>query len=267
MRNRARPIRIGGAWRLVAISQNGSAWEEKRRDPLSLVSYMVFSGDEVRVRFRAERQDLLCGKFDVDPTSAPKQLNLRAVEHVKDGIAQERMMPCIFELKDDSLTFAIGMPKARPTELKPAVGVVLQRFERVPQDALAKALEGEWDFVSTEQDGEVHTAEDNERVVRVFEDGLSISYVNGESLTPMHYTIAERQGVHEIDLTDELSIFEKKPETFLGIYSITGDTLKMCIARRAGAPRPKTFTTNPDSNTRVTILKRRDNGNRAKGPR
>jgi len=272
-RGGARPDAAGtrseleGKWRLVANSTNGGAWQKKDRDQLSPVSYMVFSGEQLRFRFKADLNDRLRGQFKIDLTTTPKHLDLTLTGLVKNGIAQELMVPCVYELKDGVLTFGVGSPDARPTKLEPSSGVELQRFERVKQDPLAKLLEGEWKLVSKEEGGKAFKAEEDTLDVWVYEDGLLINHENGESGLSVHYTIAERNGVHEIDLTDELSIFEKKPQTVLGIYSITDDTLKMCIARPAGAPRPTTFTTRRDSDTRVTILKRRDNDDPAKTPK
>ena len=242
----------------MAVSTNGSAWLKKERDPLSIVSYMDFSGQELRIRFRAEVKDLLRGRFKLGLTNTPKHLDLMAAGPVKSGIAQELMMPCIYELKDGVLTFGVGLSHARPTKLEPSNEVELSRFERVTQDPLTEPLEGEWELVSREEGGKAFKAEKGSTIVSVYEDGLLCKYVNGKSLSSAQYTVAKRNGVHEIDFTDELSIFEKKSQTFLGIYSITDNTLQICLANSVGAPRPTSFTTSPASDSRIKNLKRRN---------
>ena len=147
-----------------------------------------------------------------------------------------------------------------------AVGFVLVQAARADDDAVKKdlaAMQGEWVVAGAEQGGKKLSEEDRRKLSDWF---LSKMVIKDDQVT---YWIGEKGGeakegqptAFEIDPT-------KKPKTIrqgqniLGIYSIEGDTLKICVhgdfsKERQPEDRPTSFDTSKNENAYLFIFKRK----------
>jgi len=79
-------------------------------------------------------------------------------------------------------------------------------------------------------------------------------YFKGKSETP--YKLDSTKSPKEIDFIETRLDGTKNPKPALGIYSLDGDTLRICMAAGDEQPRPTEFATKPGSNLYFQVLKR-----------
>lgn len=120
-----------------------------------------------------------------------------------------------------------------------------------------KSLEGTWTVVKFQRDGQDIDASgitwtiDSGIIVLRFEGpkgGLA-----GVAKTPYRLNITNTS--RGIDLMPTYPPNQGK--TVLGIYALEGDTLTLCLQRRAAPNRPTEFTSAPRSNCELIVLKRK----------
>lgn len=134
-----------------------------------------------------------------------------------------------------------------------AVGQGDRAESRKTAQADLKKLQGTWDRVLMEHEGEELPAEDNKGWTAVYEDDV-VTLKTGADVY--------RRGIITLDPT-------KKPksintwdlggpyadQTVPGIYELDGDVLKLCFAR-PGAERPKEFTSKRGNGFLYCVYKR-----------
>jgi uncharacterized protein (TIGR03067 family) len=105
------------------------------------------------------------------------------------------------------------------------------------------------------------------KVVKVEKDGKDASDTDeGKRFMSNPFTITgDKIALEDLDLTYKLDAAAKpkaidldngRGKTFDCVYSMDGDTLKICAPLEPGGPRPKEVASKAGSNTRLLVLKR-----------
>jgi uncharacterized protein (TIGR03067 family) len=119
-------------------------------------------------------------------------------------------------------------------------------------------LRGTWLTVSLVNDGKTLVDEKTPPksgpvTSLVYEGTRWLVKVDGKTVASGVFTVDATKKPKEIDILDETG--EKNDKTKLGIYEISGDTYKYCLAS-AGKPRPKDFTSKEGSGDSLGVMKR-----------
>jgi uncharacterized protein (TIGR03067 family) len=114
-------------------------------------------------------------------------------------------------------------------------------------DKALKALQGEWKVEKIVVGGELVPAEKTAKLTFTFKDNQLIPSDNPKDTATIK--LDPNQKPAWLDVTD------RTKETTLGIYELTEDTLKVCLAK-PGADRPKEFASAKESKTAYMVLKR-----------
>jgi uncharacterized protein (TIGR03067 family) len=136
-----------------------------------------------------------------------------------------------------------------------AIGVVIliaaaDATEEATKKELAK-FKGTWNAVSDEREGMKAPETEVKKVKVTFQEDKLIAR-QGDKTFEMKYTLDPSKNPKTIDVT--YLDGELKGESSQGIYSLDGDTLKICMHR--GTNRPTEFETKPDSQRHLLVLKR-----------
>src|SRR5262249_9637840 len=114
-----------------------------------------------------------------------------------------------------------------------------------------EALQGDWSITSAERDGKKAPDEAVKSVKLTFAKD-TITVTEGTKKTEMTFKLDPSKSPKTIDLT--YGTGGRMGEIDQGIYTLDGDTLKLCIKRGGG--RPTEFAAAPDSNSHLLILKK-----------
>ena len=114
-------------------------------------------------------------------------------------------------------------------------------------DKALKTLQGEWQVEKIVASGEPVPAEKIAKLTFTFKDSQLIPSDNPKDVATVKLDPDRKPAW--FDLTDRMK------ETMLGIYELSGDTLKVCMAD-PGTERPKEFTSAKGSKTTYLVLKR-----------
>jgi uncharacterized protein (TIGR03067 family) len=113
-------------------------------------------------------------------------------------------------------------------------------------------IRGVWAVVSSEQDGSKLPENGSDVAAEVeFSGDKMITRIAGKKDDELRFNLDGGKEPKWIDLLDEKGRREK------GIYSLTGDSLKLCIAMRRRAPRPDGFSAAAGSKNTMMVLKRK----------
>ena len=126
------------------------------------------------------------------------------------------------------------------------------RTEKMRQE-MAK-LEGEWEMVSGERDGQMLPEDLVKTGRRVSKDGEATVTIGNNPFMKAKYTVDPTKKPKAIDYT-VLSEGPNKGKTVLGIYEIDGDTVKFCSAA-VGKERPKEFSAPAGSGQTYSVWKK-----------
>ncbi len=133
------------------------------------------------------------------------------------------------------LSLGLALSRPAPADDKPATS---------PRQAAAddlKALQGTWECVAMEREGNEVPAENLKGSLAVYQGDHVTLYRDGDPYRRGAVTLnpenKPRPAVNTWDLNGPYA-----DSTLPGIYAIDGDTLKLCYAH-AGEPRPTGFTT------------------------
>jgi uncharacterized protein (TIGR03067 family) len=120
-----------------------------------------------------------------------------------------------------------------------------------------RGLEGTWNVVKFERDQQDLTASGMTWTIRPDAITIKIQGAKGElaavAKTPYRLNITNTS--RGIDLMPTYP--PNNGRTVLGIYSLEGDTLRLCLQRRAAPNRPTEFTSARDSNCELIVLQRK----------
>jgi uncharacterized protein (TIGR03067 family) len=143
-----------------------------------------------------------------------------------------------------------------------AAGVLLSA-EAPEGDAVKKEKEklvGAWKAVSFEMDGRKLPGEITKTIGAVFTATMLTTQLRGKDETPSRYTLDPSKSPKHIDLADPSE--KGKDATFPGIYSLEGDTLKLCFqgeykkGGRAPRKRPTKFDASEGTGQKLMVFKR-----------
>jgi uncharacterized protein (TIGR03067 family) len=121
-----------------------------------------------------------------------------------------------------------------------------------------KALQGTWQTVTSEMDGE-RQPEDEVREYKVIVDGDKLSIMkSGEVFMAGTFTLDTGPKPRHIDLKLDKNVPNPSDvgKTLPGIYEVNGDAWKWCFAVSDRVERPKGFGTTPGSELVNATLKR-----------
>jgi uncharacterized protein (TIGR03067 family) len=117
-----------------------------------------------------------------------------------------------------------------------------------------KNMQGKWTLSQLDEDGKAQeVGKDSDKFFQIeFGDGkVTVEFKSGKEEGT--YKIDPTQKVKTIDITANTGA--DKGKTLLGIYSLDGDTLKVCMAEADAKERPTEFKGKKDKIT-VYVLKR-----------
>src|SRR3954467_1205263 len=140
-----------------------------------------------------------------------------------------------------------------------AVGVVCLLVGADPAAEVVKkdtaAMEGEWDLVDGERDGQKFSEEDQKAkpMKREVKDGVSTVTAGGELVIKSKFTVDPGKKPREIDF--EATEGAAAGTKIHGIYEFDGDTLKLCLTS-ADQDRPTDFTAKAGSGRTLTVWKK-----------
>lgn len=138
------------------------------------------------------------------------------------------------------------------TVLTLALMVVAARAWAEEAKTAKKNLEGTWKVTSAEQNGE--TKDQFKDATVTFTDGkFTVKHPDGNTHSGT-YKIVMAGGKPAIDMTADSGPNEGK--TFQCIFSVDGDTLKICRPVEAGKERPTEFSAKADSGMILFTLTR-----------
>jgi uncharacterized protein (TIGR03067 family) len=129
----------------------------------------------------------------------------------------------------------------------------------VAQDAkgpaqATKQLEGTWEVVSVTQDGRKVAPEGQGKTQFIVKDGKWRVKKGDQMVEEGTLKIDPSTTPHTIDVMPTTG--EHKGQTMHGIYEVKGDTARDCFAMQAGKQRPKSFSADQGSGSRLTEYRR-----------
>jgi uncharacterized protein (TIGR03067 family) len=269
--------RLQGTWKLASGQKGG-----KEAPPEILKAFRLsFAGD----KFTLEVGNPTAGTYKIDPKAKPKAI---------DFTAEGKTVPGIYQFDGDTLRVCINeVGNDRPKEFKSAAGdsiinMVLKRepgeksdkprkeekgqagaFGPVtaadfaaccaePGEAKGKTdrdvFQGEWDVVDAEKGGE--------KIPENFRKDIHVKFAGDKVV--LDIVGDKKDGSFKLDAskkprTIDLTIEDK---TALGIYELSGDTLKVRMAE-PGSARPKDFGSTAGTDDSMVVLKRKAAGGKA----
>ena len=219
--------RIQGRWKLLSTTDNG----QKVSDQESLDRFMTFTGDGFT---GPQRKQPLPGKFTLDATTDPKQIDL----HFPSGPDSFIHIQGIYRLQGDRLTIFQATDwtaSKRPTDFttKPGDKRSLMVFEHVPD---SKILQGTWDTVALEMAGQAAPESAFQGKQFVIEGGRISRFGKLDELR--EFQLNSTANPKQIDIGDSVEGQFSK-----GIYELNGDTLRLSMSQQTDQPRPTDFDT------------------------
>jgi uncharacterized protein (TIGR03067 family) len=255
---------LQGTWKLASVVRNGEEVPADFLQSAKLVvkgeRYSVTAGDQSAV-----------ATFKMDASKKPRQIDFTYIEGPQKG----ETIKGIYEVEGDTYRMCRGLTSEseRPTKFAaPAdsglIFVVMKREKAksasrdeteardgtrsAAAEAELKRFEGTWSYVEVVTDGKPAPEESFK--------GSSL-VLSGDKFT-VKGSDATHQGTYTVDPTvrpKTLDVtFSDGPEagkTIKGIYDLTGDRCKVCIAL-GDQPRPTEFASPPGSGYALEVLKR-----------
>jgi uncharacterized protein (TIGR03067 family) len=214
--------------------------------------------------------------FEIDNSTDPKQIDL--IEYKQDG-SEERSLG-IYQIKGDTLQFCfieqVGANAdeknavKRPTSFESPKGskITLMELRKEPAKTAVEQIQGNWDTVAVTLNGQPQPAEKIASIGKqVHFKGNAVFFIDekGDVIDGFSCEIDSTTDPKQIDLVDDK---QNSAHTFLGIYEIKEDTLKLCFVEQIGAKafeqepvqRPTTFEAPRGSNFILLELRRQPAG-------
>jgi len=117
-----------------------------------------------------------------------------------------------------------------------------------------KKLQGTWECVAMEREGDELRPEDFKNSTAVYEDDRVTLYREGEFFRRGIITLDPAKAPRKVNTWDSGGPYGD--QTVPGIYDIDGDTLKLCFGR-PGSERPTEFTTKKGPGFLYCVYKRK----------
>jgi uncharacterized protein (TIGR03067 family) len=125
-------------------------------------------------------------------------------------------------------------------------GAVLMAADAPESDQ--EKFQGTWAVILGEREG-VKLSEEAAREIQVIVEGDRYRHVRGDRTQAGTIKLDPTKRPREIDITPA------DGKTILGIYTIEGDTHKVCFAEYGGG-RPTGFSTEPESGLSLYVMRR-----------
>jgi uncharacterized protein (TIGR03067 family) len=226
---------------------------------------LIIEGDKITANAGGEKKE---ATFKLDPTQKPKAIDLMP----QDGAEKGKTITAIYSLEGDTLKLCLedAGDQPRPTEFATKTGgrlalYVLRRQaddkakEKPPAKEAAKAaddkekLQGTWVWVEAERGGKKAGADEIKDFKMVFR-GDKLSVDPGGDNREGTFKLDPAQKPKTIDLM--LEDGPEKGKTIRGIYSLDGDTLKLCFDDMGDNDRPTDFTSKEGTRLVMVVLRR-----------
>jgi RNA polymerase sigma factor (sigma-70 family) len=256
---------IQGTWKVTGVEMNGKDMPDDAGAKEMKSAKWIIMADKLTVSMPKQGQHDVT--YKLDPTKKPKQIDFTPL----DGPPNEKGKTGhgIYSLEGDVLKLCMPrVPDAgeRPTELRTKEDskdlLVTLKREKPAKDkpkegkrgADKEAIQGAWQTTAVEANGK-----DTPEKARAFKEiGASkwvfsadkVTYQLGGKEMPAAYTIDPSKTPKQIDLRPE----EGRPG--LGIYSLEGDVLKLCLPGPGGDARPTELEADEAGKTILLTLKR-----------
>ena len=210
----------------------------------SLSGMWTFGADNIVIHWKGKPEETAA--YNLDPSKAPKELDVTDNEKGKTT-------PAIYSLEGDVLKVCAGSPgvQARPTELVSKEGaktllITLKRVEAgkdKPKDD-KEAIRGAWRVIALETDGKEQDDREARKVKAqtwVFGADKLVMKIPG----PVAAADQEAECSYTLDLTQSPAALDVTPTspnqsaTVKAVYSLEGDTLKICHSEGRGPCGPR----------------------------
>jgi uncharacterized protein (TIGR03067 family) len=246
--------KLQGSWAMVMFFVDG---EEVPTDQVK-TGELLIDDEEYRPKLGASVET---ATVHLNSSKNPKEIDFTYTT----GFQKGKTTKGIYKLDGETLTICRGQTadKDRPTEFAAPAGsglllVVWKRASTAAGEkwkviqAELKRFEATWHFVSIEIDGRQVPAEAFKEDSLVLNGKKYTLTVHGKT-TVGSFRIDPSQKPKAIDIT--ITDGPNKDKTAKGIYELTGDTQKICVAA-PGKPRPTEFVSKPDSGSVIQVLRR-----------
>jgi uncharacterized protein (TIGR03067 family) len=230
--------KLQGTWSVVALETEGTQSDAKLlKGAKIVVQGNTFTTMGMGPTFQ--------GTINLDAASSPKKLDLEFT----DGPPKGTKALAIYDLDGDTWKICLTLTATdRPKEFaaRAGSGLVLETLKREPaaqghdaKEDLAK-LQGEWTMVSGEIAGQQLPPDLVKTSKRVTKANETTAHVGGQLFFKATITLdpTKKPKTIDYDMTEGTTKGKKQ----LGIYEITGDTIRFCFSA-PGKERPTDFTT------------------------
>ena len=230
---------IQGKWKRVALTDNGE--EPSLEDRTE--RFMTFTGDEFT---GPQQHQPKPGKFSLDPTASPKQIDL----HFPSGPNSYIHIRGIYRLEGDRLTIFQATDwtaSKRPTSFEPKLGDKrsLLVFERV-RVSDRELLQGAWTATALELAGQKAPQSAFEGKRMMFSGDLVSRF--GKVNQIRQFRLNPTTNPKQIDIGASV-----EGEFSQCIYELDGHKLRLCLPQKTEYPRPTEFDTEGTLNLCVTL--------------
>ena len=214
------------------------------------------------------------GTLELDPSQTPRHLNMT----FDAGPEKDNTNLGIYEIKGDRWKMCIATHGAtRPSKFVSSPGSgfaveTLQRSEAATSDSKSTAkpvrkaaadsstpargqkatteLEGEWRMTAGTMNGKAMDESMVKWVKRVTHGNETAVHAGPQVMMKAEFTSDPSQSPKTIDYLNTAGIHKGKKQQ--GIYELSGNELKMCVAA-PGEPRPKKFESTPGDGRTLTV--------------
>ncbi|HVS35980.1 MAG TPA: sigma-70 family RNA polymerase sigma factor [Gemmataceae bacterium] len=250
--------RLEGTWIPVAYQSGKERVEGAEFTKSDLAQEVLTIRDGKYQTKTKEGVDPLCD-IRIDPTKSPKTMDYIVTE----GELKGQVARVIYTLDGDRLRICSSFEgNGRPKDFT-ASGAYVLEYRRAADDKDEKPqsdkdlIQGTWDVVSFTEGGTEAPPEMARNIQMVFTADL-LKWGPKDSKDPkdtigIHYTLDPAKDPKGIDTSHEIDL--GKPIVQLGVYSLEGDALKLCLSA-AGKPRPTKLESDAAHGSVLFVLKR-----------
>ncbi len=264
--------KLQGVWKVVSVVKGGKPETDARP------AEMIFEGDKLIMSAEGKTAT---STFKLDEKVKPKAIDITLAE----GAEKEKgtTFKGIYELNGDDLRICLGAAEAaakppregeregseRPPDFKGGEKDILFTLKREAKKEDAKPkeppaakresdqerLQGDWEVVKTEVFGKDAPEGEVTKGVWTFRGEKLLTKSLQDSVIQSEVKLDEKAKPKTLDVTPIDGPEGEKGKTFKGIYELTGDDLRLCMAG-PGLDRPTEFKTKEGAHILLFTLKR-----------
>jgi RNA polymerase sigma factor (sigma-70 family) len=284
---------LEGTWKAVSLEVEGKRQDSDAlltKQPVAAIRWVFTGGNKIKIR---GGDTAIEATYTRDTLTAPRKIDLTF--HVQEGDVEERATALgIYRLDGDTLKvcFILDPQNVRPLrfDVKDVKGTNYYTFRREGSpgkkaakedrrdakdggkpESDKKRLQGTWKIVTTIDDGQERKAEEGTVDVWAVKETTVLLRTRSKSMSNLkgvcRFRLDETTRPKRIDMVEP-----KEPEDLLdlrkldeqlgnggeraeGIYSVEGDTLKICVSRKKGE-RPTAFESKKGSGNILWVFQR-----------